>query len=167
MTGADQSPAGAHVRLLAFPLEVWARASEHHQELLREFALVGVRPTDAEHTPPLRLQQLIDELEARYAGLNEATDAERDAALARGETSIDLDYRGLPVEVAADCRHLDHVLDEVDDYCRAGDHLLTLATPPDCVTFRRWYLTQFVDQVERGAEPVPWPRWLAAAAGDA
>ena len=42
--------------------------------------------------------------------------------------------------------------------CRQGEHLLTLATPPDCVAYRHWYLAQVADQLE-GAQPVSWPEF--------
>ena len=48
------------------------------------------------------------------------------------------------------------MLDEADEYCRRGDHLLTLATPPEELRFRRWFISEFVDQVN-GAPPTPWP----------
>jgi hypothetical protein len=48
------------------------------------------------------------------------------------------------------------MLDEADEYCRRGEHLLTLETPPELVRFRRWYLQEFVNQIA-GAAPEPWP----------
>jgi hypothetical protein len=47
------------------------------------------------------------------------------------------------------------MLDDADEYCREGRHLLTLATPPDLLAYRRWYLQQFVDQA-RGRPATPW-----------
>ena len=48
------------------------------------------------------------------------------------------------------------MLEEADDYCRRGDHLLTLATPEEERRFRRWFIGEFVDQIE-GKPPTPWP----------
>jgi hypothetical protein len=52
-------------------------------------------------------------------------------------------------------RELDRMLDETDDFCRDGT-LLTLAPPADVVAFRRWYLTELVEQLE-GRPAHPWP----------
>ena len=48
------------------------------------------------------------------------------------------------------------MLDEADAYCREGAHLLTVATPPEELRFRRWFISEFVVQVG-GAAPTPWP----------
>lgn len=157
MTGvADEVVA---VRLLDFPVEMWQRSNEHHRELLRELALVAMRPPDEPgHELPRRLTELVATVTERYTGLTESPDARRDAAAAAGEAWVDLDYT-VPPSIAAACRDLGGVLDEADEYCRRGQHLLTLATPPELVRFRRWYLGEFIAQIERGAAPVPWPQW--------
>ena len=140
------------VRLLGFPLDVHLLAVEHHEELMREFRLMSLDPPRAGDVPH-RLVELIAELTAVYGGVTGATDAERDAARARGETTIDLTYR-VPPDVGAACRRLDAMLDEADEFCRA-DHLLTLAAPPEIAAMRKWYLTEFANQLD-GAAPVPW-----------
>jgi uncharacterized protein YfaT (DUF1175 family) len=48
------------------------------------------------------------------------------------------------------------MLDEADEYCRAGHHLLTLATPEELRVFRSWYLGQVAAQLS-GAPAEPWP----------
>ena len=78
-----------------------------------------------------------------------------EAALERGEIAIDLTYRVPPVAAGA-VQALDEMLDEADEYCRRGDHLLTLAAPPESVRFRKWFLGGFTDQFG-GAAPTPWP----------
>jgi hypothetical protein len=53
------------------------------------------------------------------------------------------------------------MLDEADEYCRSGQALLTLETPPDAKLFRQWYLDEFIGQLS-GAPPTPWPEYAAA-----
>lgn len=53
-------------------------------------------------------------------------------------------------------KSLGAMLDEADEFCRQGKHLLTLAADEELVRFRRWYLAQFIDQAE-GKPPVAWP----------
>lgn len=141
------------VRLVAFPLRVHQRATEHHEELMREFQLLAIAESNGDAVPA-RLVSLIAELTTSYSGVASAADAERDAALARGEDTLDLVYR-VPPEAAEACRRLERMLDEADAFCRA-EQLLTLEAPPEAVAFRRWYLREFPAQLA-GAEPTPWP----------
>ncbi len=62
----------------------------------------------------------------------------------------------MPPEVAAAARRLGDLLDEADEFCRSG-HLLTVATQPESVAFRRWYLGEFQRQID-GHPPGPWSR---------
>lgn len=146
------------VRLIGFPLQLHQQAVEHHEELMREFRLMSLDPPRAGDVPH-RLVELIAELSAVYGGVTGATDAEREAARARGEAAVDLTYR-VPPDVGAACRRLDAMLDEADEFCRA-DHLLTLAAPPRTVAMRKWYLKEFADQLD-GAAPTPWPEVSAS-----
>ena len=60
----------------------------------------------------------------------------------------------MPAALAAAARRLRTLLDEADAFCRAGD-LLTLATQPEGVAFRHWYLDEFQRQID-GRPPRPW-----------
>lgn len=149
------------VRLIGFPLALHQRSQEHHEELIREFQLLALDPTSAQ-TVPARLVALIEELTTTYAGFTSSPNAARDAALARGEESVDLVY-SVPVAVGEAARVLDRMLDEADEYCRAGDRLLTLAAAPDTTALRHWQLSEFVAQLA-GAAPTSWPAYVARAA---
>ena len=74
---------------------------------------------------------------------------------------MDLIYH-VPVEVRQAAIDLGVLLDEADDFCRQGDELLTLATPPRAVAFRRWFLEEFVRQID-GQPPVSWEDYQARA----
>ena len=146
------------VRLLGFPLALYGRAQEHHEELMREFQLLAL-DTDSTHPVPRRLVDLVDELTNDYAGFTDAPNAARDEAYARGDESVDLTYV-VPHSVAQAATRLGEMLDEADDFCRDGDRLLTLATPPDAVALRQWQLGEFARQIG-GEEPTSWPEWLS------
>ena len=141
------------VRLLRLPLAVWQRTQEHVDGLLREFALIA-QDDEAKAATPGRLLALVQQLSAGFGGFSETQRIEMEEALARGETEIDLTYR-VPPAAAGAARQLGDMLDEADAYCRRGDHLLTLATPEEELRFRRWYISEFVDQLG-GAPPTPW-----------
>ena len=143
------------VRLLQLPVEVWARTQEHTDELLREFALMSADPESAPDVP-VRLTQLIEVLTATYSGVSTEQEAEMYAASEAGRPEIAELVFTVPRAAAEACVVLGETLDQADEFCRAGRHLLTLSTPPELQRFRRWYLSEFVDQIG-GAQPVPWP----------
>ena len=144
------------VHLLRVPVPLWAKTQQQTDELLREFALAAAQADDDQHHHlPVRLTALIETLNASFAGVGTAQEQELFAAAARDQEEIDLSF-AVPPAVAPASRVLGDMLDEADVYCRDGQHLLTLAAPPDVVAFRRWYLWSFISQVE-GAAPVAWP----------
>jgi hypothetical protein len=149
------------VELRRLPVELQARASEHTQELQREFVLIaeGLQHAEGPSALPRRLLDLVDTLQRRYGGFTVDQEDALDKALHDGVPTLDLDFT-VPPDVADAAVALGAMLDEADEYCREGKHLLTLATPPDLVAFRRWYLDQFVDQIA-GRPPTPWDGPLA------
>ena len=151
------------IRLLRFPLVLWQSSQEHLDELLREFALIARGEAEHPDSVPHRLMELIADVTTAYGGIGAATERERDDALARGESVVDLTYF-VPLAVEEPVRQLGVMLDEADEYCRRGEHLLTLQTPPDQLLFRRWFLSEFLTQLE-GSAPVAWPEYEAAHTG--
>jgi hypothetical protein len=149
------------VRLLELPVPLHQRVEQHGQELQREMALLAVQlESEGEHGAlPPRLMALMRDLSSDYAGIGDAASGEIEAAADAGRESVDVTYR-VPDSVGPAARHLAAVLDEADEYCRRGRHLLTLAAPPDQVAYRHWFCGQFTDQVT-GAPPVPWPAYAA------
>jgi hypothetical protein len=148
------------VRLVGLPLQVWQRTQEHVDGLLREFALI-VQDAEARAAAPGRLLALVEEITAGYGSFSEDQRREMEAALERGDDAIDLTYE-VPAGAAGAAQQLGDMLDEADDYCRRGDHLLTLATPGEELLFRRWFISEFVDQAG-GAPPTPWADYSASA----
>lgn len=150
------------VRLLGVPVALHARANEHGEELRREFVLIAdqVRHSEDRQSLPRRLLDLVAALEHRYGPLTAAQEDALDRAVAEGRLTIDLTFR-VPADAGDAAVALGAMMDEADEYCREGRHLLTLATPPDLVAYRRWYLQEFVDQIA-GRPPTPWsPGWPA------
>jgi hypothetical protein len=147
------------VHLLEVPVDVWSRVQEHTDELLREFALMSSDPAGPTEVPA-RLTRLIEILQATYSGVGDEQEAQLYAAAEAGQPVVEDLVFTVPIAVADAAVVLNETLDEADEFCRAGQHLLTLATPPELQRFRRWYLDQFIDQV-RGADPVPWPAYPA------
>ena len=147
------------VHILGMPLDVMQRSAEHSDELLREFALI--REEGSDHVPA-RLLALIEELRSRFGSFSEGPRQAMQEAIERGETTIDLHYQ-VPPALAGAARQLGALLDEADEFCRAGD-LLTLATQPEGVAFRHWYLEEFGRQID-GQPPRAWSTEVMKDAG--
>lgn len=142
------------VRLLGLPLDLYLQSAEHTDELRREFALILRSQSLDEGSVHTRLLRLIEELDARFSQFTAEPRGALAAALDRGDERVDLVYR-LPSEAKEATLALDAQLDEADAFCLAGDHLLALATAREPLAFRRWFLSEFVAQIE-GAPPTPW-----------
>jgi anti-anti-sigma factor len=141
------------VRLIGLPLDVQRRTDAHYDALMREFELI--RQSDSGNgTVPVRLLDLVDELSTRFNQFAEQPRALLEAALESGGSTVDLAYQ-VPRETADACRRLLVLLDEADEYCRAGEHLVTLASPPAVRAYREWFLREFIEQ-EAGRPPTPW-----------
>lgn len=156
-----QTPELVEIRIVDMPLDVYRETSEHSDELMREFMLIREREADEDgsRTVPKRLLELVDQLTGQYAMFTSAQQAELGEALERGDQVITLLYR-VPASVGQACIDLDHLLDEADEFCRAGAELLTLATPPRAVAFRKWFLVEFIRQIG-GAAPMTWEDFQA------
>ena len=141
------------VRLLELSLPDFAHSAAHHDELFREFALVLACEPAPDHELPGRLLAVIEELSERFGGFTAAPQGELQAALERGDQTIDLTFH-VPAEAKQAALRLQELLAAADEYCRDGD-LLTVAPPPLAVRFRDWYLHEFVAQVD-GEPPTPW-----------
>jgi hypothetical protein len=144
------------VRLLGLALRDFAHSAAHHDELFREFALVLSCEPAPSHELPNRLLAVIQELTNRFGGFTAAPQGELQAALERGDESIDLTFH-VPVEAKDAALRLEELLAAADEYCRDGE-LLTVAPPAGAVRFRDWYLHEFVAQID-GEPPTPWPEY--------
>jgi hypothetical protein len=157
-----ESPALVEVRVVGIPLDVYRESAEHSDDLQREFALIrNTEPSDDHRDVPTRLLALIAELGERFSGFTVEQQRLISEALERGETVIDLVYH-VPVEIRQAVIDLGILLDEADEFCRRGDELLTLATPPRAAAFRRWFLEEFVRQAD-GQPPLTWEEYEAKA----
>lgn len=146
------------VHLVQIPTAVHQRSTEHLEGLAREFALI--HGTDRERSSvPSRLRDLVESLHGQFEGLGDAENATLREAATSGVPEIDLTYQ-VPAAWADACVIILRLLDETDEYCRSGA-LLTLATPPEAVAYRRWVFGEFIRQVA-GEEPQSWPAYLEA-----
>lgn len=156
-----EPPAGtAHddlvtVRLVDLPVPLHQRATEHSEGLRREFQLLHeYTEQTGTATVPRRLVELVNAMRSSYGGFTTSQEDELEAAIAAGTDRLTLTFH-VPPHAGEAARTLGAMLDEADEFCRDGQHLLTLAAPPDVVEYRRWYLGEFIAQTA-GAPPTPW-----------
>jgi hypothetical protein len=149
------------IRLLGMPIALFLRAREHHDELIREFTLMAIRTNAQRGAPaqeqgpalPPRLRELVDILGLRFGASTSRADMERDAAIERGDATVDLTYH-VPASMTADLQMLTQLMDDADDFCRM-EKLLTLPRDPNMVAFGHWYNNEFLRQID-GLPPTPW-----------
>lgn len=142
------------VQLLGLPIGLFLRAREHHDDLMREFALLAIQENEQGREPlPPRLHELVDVLGRRFGASASRRDAVRDAAIERHEPTVDLAYQ-VPPSAAADIALLDELMDSADEFCR-NEQLLTLPRDSSMVAFARWYNGEFLRQLA-GEPPRRW-----------
>ena len=146
------------VHIIGLPPLLARQVREHFDELSREFLHLANSDEAVRADVPGRLLALSDELRSRFAGFGDANADLMEDAADRGVESLDLVYE-LPRAAGPAALELESLLDEADTYCESGNYLLTLKTPPDALAYRRWYLRQFIDQID-GAAPISFPDWL-------
>ena len=142
------------VRILGFPLQLHSRAQQQSQEMQREFQLVLGQEQLHPGSVPARLLDLSATLTARYAGFTEEQEREIEDGITAGRDLLDELVFRVPADVTGAVQQLRAILEEADEFCRSGQ-MLALATPPDLVRYRNWYLDQFISQAD-GQPPQPW-----------
>ncbi len=162
--GPDPSPLGryapdpsgarlARVVLLGLPVPLLLAGQEHHDGLMREFGLLALAGQIAETDAPRRLVELVAILGQQYGSARERRDEEIDAALLRGDVTID-QVMGVPETATAPVRALQELMAEADEYCRQA-MLVTLPRPDAVRRFSDWYLAEMTGQIA-GAPPHRW-----------
>jgi len=154
-TGSAGRVVDAHtVRLLNLPISLFLRAREHHDDLIRELTLMAIRRDSSEATLVSEpLAELVEILGRRYGASASRADAVRDAAIERGDASVDLTYE-VPSSVVPDLVRLKDLLDAADEFCRT-EQLLTLPRTSELVAFSHWYIDEFLNQIN-GLASTPW-----------
>src|SRR4051812_814303 len=132
------------VRLGQVPVGLYARAARHQQALQREFDVIVSGKNDPASFPSVFLE-VIGELHDQFGRFAAPGHAELEEAVARADGEVDVVYR-VPPQARAAALRLGRLLDRADDYCRAGTHLLTMATPAHVLLFREWFLGEFIGQ---------------------
>ncbi len=149
-----QDGAAVRITLQGLPLRLLLAGQEHHDGLLRELRLLALSEEDSGGRPPdPRLRGLVDALGRQYAAARARRDEEIEAAMARGETTIDQVF-SVPPTAGSAMQGLATLLSEADRLCEDN----VLMTPPRPALLRRfadWYLGEVLAQ-SAGRPPRPW-----------
>lgn len=140
------------VRLVGVPVRVLEATRRHHDELMHEFSLLAVQENLSDDVPK-RMLELIDTLGRQYANTSDRSDAQVNAAIERGDATVDVTYEVAEHVVDAADR-LGALMDEADEFCKR-EQMLTLQRPPIAKEFADWYLEEFRRQIA-GEPPRPW-----------
>lgn len=162
-TGSTTRPevAGPRVEVILgdVPTDLLLAAKSHVDGLVREFALASVGAAAGSSGPlPGRLAELLRIVTTGFAEPREALRRQALAAAAagRGRTQLTM---SLPTSAADAGEVYLAALEEIESYARAA-RLLTVASPPQHVAFRRWYVRSLIDVLRaaaagRPSRPVP------------
>jgi hypothetical protein len=157
---ADPSDARLHdVHLLEVPIALFLATRQQHDELIREFAVMGLGHGDEDMAQPADLRLLIQELGVTHAKADNRTEGEIRDALAAGLASTDLHYR-VPASVVEGSDRLDSLIVRADEFCRQG-LMLTMPRTPAMVAFADWWL----DELRRQVAGRPARAWTGHARG--
>ena len=140
------------VQLLNTPVRVLLAGREHHDELMREFSLLALGQQVARELSD-RLRELIEVLGVRYGIAAVRPDEFIDAAVERGDATVDLTF-DVPAHFAEAAETMDRLMIEADEFCRT-EQLMTLARGPVLAAFGHWYAEELSRQIA-GHEPRPW-----------
>ncbi|MGH9126543.1 MAG: ATP-binding SpoIIE family protein phosphatase, partial [Acidimicrobiales bacterium] len=151
---ADETIERYVIRLGAVPTDLLIAAKAHVDNAVRELTLLGQQETNGGPALTPDMVALVETVTKDFAEAR--TEIKRQAAAAAGRhlalTNLELH---LPLSAAEAGERYLEALDRVDRHARQA-RLLTLAPPAVHRIFRRWYVTEIIDQlraVAAGREP--------------
>lgn len=153
---ASDVPEGAplhEIRMLGVPVEIFLAARQHHDDLMRELAVLALAQQDQSSTAPAELRRLVHELGANSAAAPSRPGAEVDAAAEAGQAAVDLVLH-LPLEALRALERFEELMQSADEFCAQG-RMLTMPRSPDVKRFAAWWFGELHRQVD-GEAPTPW-----------
>lgn len=150
---AEQNPGVPLVPVVVLdtPVRAYREFLHHYRELRRELRLLSLAHS-SEYPLARDLSELFTDFEYQMQGRLGVEQVE----VAATSSAVAVDLQFVIPETASDVisQMLD-LLDVADSFCHA-QRLLSLARTPEQETFQRWFLGEFVRQVN-GEDPTPWP----------
>ena len=151
-----ERPSEYEVKLNDVPTDLLVAAKSHVDNVVRELALVGAGAhTGQSGQISPRVASMVTSMARAFAQAREEIKQQAIAAALSGAERTRLVLH-LPLTAAAAGREYLQALDEADSHARAA-RLLVFEEPPEHRSFRRWYVTAVIDQLDAIAagRPVP------------
>jgi hypothetical protein len=139
------------VHLMGVPVPLFLAARQHHDELMREFAVLALAHQEDNSADPPELRRLVRELGVHSAAPEERPDVEE--AAAAGLPTVDLTFR-VTVGILAMADRFQALMKSADEFCAQG-RMLTMPRSPEVLRFASWWFGEIRGQVA-GNPPVPW-----------
>ncbi len=138
------------VWLLGVPIDLYLATLQQHDEVVREFAVMGLGHGDEDTALPQDLRDLIHELGLHYSRSATRTDIEVEAAAQAGLTTVDLHYE-VPATVVEGADRLESLMARADAFCEQG-RMLAMPRSAAMQSLAAWWLGELRRQVA-GAPP--------------
>jgi hypothetical protein len=141
------------VQLLGVPIELFFQTRQQHDELIREFAVLGLGHGELDASLPPELRHLIQELGLTFTRAEVRANEEVEAAARAGLPTMDLHYL-VPATVVDGADRLEALMARADELCTQG-LMLTMPRTPAMLAFSAWWLGELRGQVA-GRPAMPW-----------
>jgi hypothetical protein len=139
------------VHLVGVPVQLFLAARQHHDDLMREFAVLALAHEDENASDPPQLRRLVREIGAHSAAPPERPDVEE--AAQAGLPSVDLTLR-VTAGILTMADHFERLMKSADDFCAQG-RMLTMPRSPEVLRFAGWWFDEIRRQIA-GEAPTPW-----------
>ena len=150
--------AWAVVRFRSAPAALILAHDDNMSEYTRELQLIG----DQLDNPAYReLSAVLSGYVGQHAANWDPARIIAHDAVREGHELVDIDFLATR-DIRASLAFLRSLIGECEALSRRG-RLMTLVAPGPVQQVRDWMEDEFLAQIEDGAEPLPWPDWLAGA----
>ena len=139
------------VHLINVPVRLFLAARQHHDDLMREFAVLALAHQDENTSDPPELRRLVHELGAHSAAPAERPDVEE--AAQAGLSNVDLTFH-VTIGIIDMADRFEALMRSADEFCAAG-RMLTMPRSPEVLRFAAWWFNELRSQVA-GDPPIPW-----------
>lgn len=153
---AMEPAAWAVVRFRDCPAALLVAHDDNLAEYTRELQLIGDRLAEPSYQ---RLASTLSGYVAQHAANWDPARLIAHQAVREGVELVDIDVLATR-DIRASIGLLRALVGEAESLSRAG-RLMTLPAPEPVQRLRDWLEGEFIAQVEDGAEPLPYPDWLA------
>jgi anti-sigma regulatory factor (Ser/Thr protein kinase) len=146
----------AVVRFLGCPPGLLLAHDDNLAAYTRELFLIGDRLGEPSFE---RLARVLDGFRVEHAANWDPARIAAHEAVRKGQRAVDIEVVATR-DIRASIGFLRGLIAEVEALSAQG-RLMTLPAPDPVQRLRDWFEVEFIEQIEDGRDPVPYPQWLA------